>query len=55
MVVLLVQFTVVSGKEHEAQTFLQKMQEHTRQEPGCRKYLGHQSTENSRRFILYER
>ncbi len=54
MVVLLVQFTVLSGKEQEAQTFIQKMQEHTRREPGCRTYLGHQSTENSSHFILYE-
>jgi quinol monooxygenase YgiN len=54
MVVLLVQFTVISGREHEAQTFIQKMQEHTRREPGCRIYLGHRSTENSRHFILYE-
>jgi (4S)-4-hydroxy-5-phosphonooxypentane-2,3-dione isomerase len=54
MVVLLVQFTVFSGKEQEAWTFIQKMQDHTRSEPGCRMYFGHQSTENSRHFFLYE-
>jgi quinol monooxygenase YgiN len=54
MVVLLVQFTVFAGRENEAQTFIQKMQDHTRREPGCRMYLGHQSSENSRHFILYE-
>lgn len=54
MILLLVQFTVVSGKEQEARTFIQKMQEHTRLEPGCRTYVGHQSVENSRHFILYE-
>ena len=54
MVVLLVQFTVFAGRENEAQTFIQKMQDHTRREPGCRMYLGHQSSEHSRHFILYE-
>lgn len=54
MVVLLVRFTVFAGKEHEARTFIQKIQDHTRREPGCSIYVGHQSTENSRRFILYE-
>jgi quinol monooxygenase YgiN len=54
MIVLLVQFTVLSGQEQEARTFIQKMQEHTRVEPGCRMYLGNQSAENSRHFILYE-
>lgn len=54
MVVLLVQFTVPAGKEQEARSFIQKMQEHTRREPGCRNYVGHQSAENSRHFILYE-
>jgi quinol monooxygenase YgiN len=54
MVVLLVQFTVTAGSEQQARTFIQKMTEHTRREPGCRMYLGHQSAESSRRFILYE-
>lgn len=54
MIVLLVQFTILSGKEQEARTFIQKMQEHTRREPGCRTYVGHQSAEHSRHFILYE-
>lgn len=54
MVVLLVQFIVFAGKEDEARAFIQKMQDHTRREPGCSTYAGHQSTENSRRFILYE-
>jgi quinol monooxygenase YgiN len=54
MVVLLVQFTVTAGSEQQAHTFIQKMTEHTRREPGCRMYIGHQSAESSRRFILYE-
>jgi quinol monooxygenase YgiN len=54
MVALLVQFTVFAGKEHEAQDFIRKMQKHTRLEPGCRMYLGHQSSEDPCHFILYE-
>jgi len=54
MVVLLVQFTVTPGSEQQAHSFLQKMQEHTRRETGCRMYLGHQSSEQPRHFILYE-
>jgi quinol monooxygenase YgiN len=54
MVVLLVQFTVTAGSEQQAHTSIKQMTEHTRREPGCRMYLGHQSAESPRRFILYE-
>jgi quinol monooxygenase YgiN len=54
MVVLLVQFTVTPGSEQRAHNFIEKMQEHTRREVGCRMYLGHKSSEQPRRFILYE-
>ena len=30
------------------------MQENTRREPGCRQYVGHQSSENPRQFMFYE-
>jgi quinol monooxygenase YgiN len=30
------------------------MQQHTRKEPGCLMYVGHQSTENPRKFLFYE-
>ncbi len=54
MLVLLVQFTVKAGMEGHARDYIRKMQEHTRREPGCRLYIGQQSTENPRRFCFYE-
>lgn len=54
MVVLLVRFRVKAGSEKEARTLIQKMHEHSRREPGCRMYQGHQSSEDSCNFILYE-
>jgi quinol monooxygenase YgiN len=54
MLVLLVQFTVQPGAESQAKIYMMKMEEHTRREPGCRLYIGSQSTENPRRFCFYE-
>lgn len=54
MVVLLVRFRVKAGSEKDACILIQKMHEHTRREPGCRVYQGHQSSEDPRNFILYE-
>ncbi|MBZ5630615.1 MAG: antibiotic biosynthesis monooxygenase [Acidobacteriia bacterium] len=54
MLVLLVQFTVKQGAEDQARHFIQKMQEHSRREPGCRMYVGHQSSRDPRRYFFYE-
>ncbi len=54
MIVLVVNFTVRAGEEERAKEFIRVMQEHTRQEPGCRQYVGHQSTQDPRRFCFYE-
>ncbi len=54
MIVLLVNFSVAAGNEERAKDYIRKMQEHTRGEPGCRQYVGHQSLENPRRFCFYE-
>lgn len=54
MVVLLVQFTVKPGSEQQARDLMRKMEEHTRREPGCRLYIGSQSTQDPRRFCFYE-
>ncbi len=54
MLVLLVQFTVRQGTEEQARHFIQKMQEHTRREAGCRMYVGHQSSKDPRHFLFYE-
>ncbi len=54
MIMLLVNFTVAAGNEERTKDFIRKMQEHTRREPGCRRYVGHQSTQDPRRFCFYE-
>ena len=52
MFVLLVQFSVRAGKEEQAKQFMRNMEEHTRQEPGCRYYIGSQSNSDPRRFCF---
>ena len=54
MIVLRVDMLVKPGAEEKCKEYIRILQEHTRQEPGCLMYVGHQSTENSRRFLLYE-
>ena len=54
MIVLLVRFTVKQGSEDQARQFIRKMQERTRREPGCRMYVGHQSSKDPRHFFIYE-
>jgi autoinducer 2-degrading protein len=54
MIALLVQYTIRPGAEKQALEYIRKMQEHTRREPGCRLYVGHQSLEDPRRFCFYE-
>jgi quinol monooxygenase YgiN len=54
MIVLIVHFNVKPGAEEKAKGFIRMMQEHTRQEPGCRMYVGQQSTQDPRRFCFYE-
>lgn len=54
VLVLLVQFVIKPGAEQQAREYMRKMQEYTRQEPGCRLYIGSQSMEDPRRFCFYE-
>ncbi len=54
MVVLLVQFVVKPGQEQRARELITIMEQHTRKEPGCVQYVGHQSSEDPRRFFFYE-
>jgi quinol monooxygenase YgiN len=54
MLALIVNFTVRAGDENQTREYIRIMQEHTRREPGCRQYLGHQSPEDPRRFLFYE-
>ncbi|HYH00245.1 MAG TPA: putative quinol monooxygenase [Terriglobales bacterium] len=54
MLVLIVSYTVMAGKEEQAREFVRRMQEHTRTEPGCRFYAGQQSLDNPQKFCFYE-
>ena len=54
MIVLRVDMLVKPGAESQCLDIIRKLQEHTRQEPGCVYYAGHQSKENSRHFFMYE-
>jgi len=54
MVVLRVDMLVKPGMESQCLDIIRKLQEHSRQEPGCVHYAGHQSKENPRHFFMYE-
>lgn len=54
MIVLKVDMMVKAGTEEKCKTYLRLLQEHSRREPGCLAYFGHQSTENPRKFLIYE-
>jgi quinol monooxygenase YgiN len=54
MIVLIVSYNVQADKVEQAKQYIRLLQENTRREPGCRFYVGHQSTENPRKFCFYE-
>ena len=54
MIVLKVEMLVKPGTETKCKEFIRAMQQHSRREPGCLMYVGHQSIEDSRRFFFYE-
>ncbi|MFB3915511.1 MAG: putative quinol monooxygenase [Terriglobales bacterium] len=54
MIALVVDFLVREGAEEQAKKYIRIMEEQTRHEPGCRLYIGHQSQDDSRRFLFYE-
>ena len=54
MIVLVVSLRMKPGTEELTRQYMRKMQEHTRKEPGCRMYVGHQSLEDPRLFCFYE-
>jgi quinol monooxygenase YgiN len=45
---------VKPGAEDECKEYIRILQEHSRREPGCLMYVGHQSSQDSRRFLFYE-
>jgi quinol monooxygenase YgiN len=54
MIVLKVDMLVKSGTEEKCREYIRILQQHSRREPGCLMYIGHQSTEDPRRFLFYE-
>ena len=55
MIILKVDMLVKPGTEAQCRECVRILQEHSRQEPGCLMYIGHQSMENPRKFLFYER
>ena len=54
MIVLKVDMLVKPGMEEKCCEYIRILQEHSSKEPGCLMYIGHQSTENPRKFLFYE-
>lgn len=54
MIVLKVDMLVKPGTEEKCKEYIRIMQQHSRKEPGCLMYVGHQSIEDPRRFMFYE-
>jgi quinol monooxygenase YgiN len=50
----MVTYVAQEGREAELAARLREMTGHTRQEPGCRAYITHQSQKDPRKFVLYE-
>jgi quinol monooxygenase YgiN len=54
MIVLKVDMLVKPGTEAKCREYIQILQEHSRKEPGCLLYIGHQAIEDPRKFLFYE-
>jgi quinol monooxygenase YgiN len=54
MIVLKVDMLVKPGTEEKCREYIRILHEHSRKEPGCVMYVGHQSTEDPRKFLFYE-
>jgi quinol monooxygenase YgiN len=54
MIVLKVDMLVKPGTEEKCREYIRILQENSRREAGCLMYVGHQSTENPRKFLFYE-
>jgi len=54
MIVLKVDMLVKPGTEQQCREYIRHLHEHSRKEPGCVQYAGHQSIEDPRRFMFYE-
>jgi (4S)-4-hydroxy-5-phosphonooxypentane-2,3-dione isomerase len=54
MIVLKVDLQVKPGMGEKCKELIRHLHEHSRKEPGCVQYVGHQSTEDPRKFMFYE-
>jgi quinol monooxygenase YgiN len=54
VIVLKVDMLVKPGAEDKCKEYIRILQEHSRREPGCLMYVGHQSAQDPRRFLFYE-
>lgn len=54
MIVLKVDMLIKAGCEEKCKEYMRILQENSRREPGCLLYIGHQSTQNPRKFLFYE-
>ena len=54
MIVLKVDIVVKPGTEAQCREIIRILHEHSRKEPGCVQYVGHQSNEDPRHFLFYE-
>jgi quinol monooxygenase YgiN len=54
VIVLKVDMLVKPGTEERCKEYIRILQEHSRKEPGCVQYVGHQSTDDPRTFLFYE-
>jgi (4S)-4-hydroxy-5-phosphonooxypentane-2,3-dione isomerase len=54
MVVLAVTWVANPGKEAEVAAIFRKLEQASRQEPGCLMYLVHRHRSDPRRFFIYE-
>jgi quinol monooxygenase YgiN len=54
VIVLKVDMLVKPGTEEKCKEYIRVLQKHSRREPGCVMYVGHQSSQDSRRFLFYE-
>jgi (4S)-4-hydroxy-5-phosphonooxypentane-2,3-dione isomerase len=54
VIVLKVDMQVKPGTEEKCKEYIRLLQQNSRKEPGCLLYIGHQSTEDPRKFFFYE-
>lgn len=54
MIVLAVTWEAIPGKEAEVAEAFRKLEEASRNEPGCLMYIVHRHRDNPRRFFIYE-